>query len=313
MTAKTCLLTGSEGFVGKAMLKHLVAGGYRCTRVDKRLAEPYGDLVDFLYAPPGVQYDLVVHLAYEVGGRAGIDGNRDALAANLRLDAELFRWAVETEQPHVLYFSSSAAYPIGLQRPGDPPLRESDVDRLSNLVGRAVVVAPDADYGWAKLTGERLASNARARGVNVSVVRPMSGYGTTQSSDYPLPAFVERAKRREDPFKIWGSGAQRRDFIHVDDVCRGALAVVAQDHHDLYAGEPWGGAVNLCTGVGTSMYELATQVCEAAGYEPRFEVDTFAPLGVMNRVGDPTKMLGYYAPRVPLSVGIASALAGVGN
>lgn len=300
------LVTGSSGFVGRAMVAELVERGYRCTTVDAAKTGE-GDLGQWLYAhrqgyPPRRQYDLVVHCAYVIGGRAGIGGNRSALAENLRLDAELFRWVADTEQPHVLYFSSSAAYPVHLQDAHtETLLREDDTD---------VFGEPDADYGFAKMVGERLAANAWAQGTRVSVVRPFSGYGTTQAPGYPFRDFIDRAKRQEDPFVVWGNAGQRRDWIHVTDVVRAALAVAGQDAR----WPDWGGPVNLCSGVGTSMFELARQVCGAAGYYPTITTNPEAPMGVMNRVGDPTKMRGYYSNELrPLADGIRDALAGVGS
>ena len=129
-----------------------------------------------------------IHAAAIVGGRAKIDGNPLALAVNLELDAAMFQWALRTRPGRVVYLSSSAAYPVGLQGTRDHrPLLEGDiqVDDFWPVFG-----TPDALYGWAKLTGERLAALARAEGVPVSVVRPFSGYSHDQSEDYPFPAFA---------------------------------------------------------------------------------------------------------------------------
>jgi nucleoside-diphosphate-sugar epimerase len=57
-------------------------------------------------------WDLVVHCAANVGGRATIDGNPLWVAENLELDAAMFRWAVAMRLPRVVYYSSSAAYPV---------------------------------------------------------------------------------------------------------------------------------------------------------------------------------------------------------
>jgi nucleoside-diphosphate-sugar epimerase len=290
--------------------------GYRCTTVDLPT-----DLVDWFDEWTDVKgpvryaqhdtYDLVVHLAYVVGGRAGIDGNRSALAENVRLDSELFRWAVTTKQPHVLYFSSSAAYPIELQSgyadpdlgiPANYRLHEDDCNQYSGL--------PDADYGWAKLTGERLAANARAQGVTVSVVRPFSGYGSTQSRDYPFTAILERAENGDNT--VWGPPGQTRDWIHIDDVVKGALAVADLDAAVL----GWCGPVNLCTGVPTEMGALSLKIQEIAGVRGPRIVNYLEdkPTGVMYRVGDPTKMLRYYyTPQISLEEGIHRALIAEGR
>lgn len=252
------------------------------------------------------KYDLTIHAAYHVGGRAGIDGNRGNLARNMQLDAAMFDWAVRTGQPRVLYFSSSAVYPKRLQNPDSEgwwpqgrPIRLSEdmggwtwTNPVDNIVG-----LPDADYGWAKLCGERLACNAREQGVKVHVLRPFSGTGVGQGLEYPFPAIVDRVRRGD--FTVWGPKGQCRDWVSIRDVVCGALAVVAADCQ-----EP----VNLCTGqateFGTLVKEIADQLYEAEhglfpplGLEPEVVYDEAAPTGVMFRVGDPKRMLDFYTPQ----------------
>ncbi len=162
----------------------------------------------------------------------------------------------------------------------------------------ALDAEPD-DYGLLKLTGERMAAQARRAGVPVTVVRPFSGYGEDQGVDWPFGAFVDRARRRADPFEIWGDGQQVRDWIHVDDVVRGALAVAESGTE-----EP----VSLCTGVGTSMSALAQMTCAEAGYYPVIQPRSDRPAGSTWSVGDPTALLRYYQPQVSLAEGVKRAL-----
>lgn len=288
------LVTGSEGFVGRHMVTELYRRGYRVEQCDLKTGD---DLVDVCRSSLKTVYDLVVHCAFHVGGRAAIDGEPRLLARNLQLDSALFDWATTTGQGRVLYFSSSAAYPVHLQV--SPLLGEDLVETDIDLDD---VEQPDARYGWAKLCGEQLARAARESGLPVTVVRPFSGYGEDQSSDYPFPSIVERARARMDPFPVWGPGTQVRDWVHTDDVVEGALAV-AESGTD----EP----VNLCTGVGTSMLELAQLCCEQVGYTPVFEPRPDKPTGVGYRVGDPGRFHRWtgLTPRVTLEEGVRRALA----
>lgn len=299
------LITGSVGFVGRHVAAELEARGWHVEGVD--LADGLDALDTFMLERR--RFDLVVHAAASSPHRAAIDGEPVHMARNLHLDAAMFDWAVRTGQGRVLYLSSSAAYPIGLQAGHQPyRLQEKDgdlerpvdVDLLYRLSGNVALLHPDASYGWVKLTGERLAAAARAAGLLVTVVRPFSGYGEDQSPNFPFRALVERARRHEDPYTIWGDGQQVRDWIHIDDVVAGALAVVESG-----TDQP----VNLCTGVGTSMLELAQLACEEVGYEPAIQLLKDRPAGVAYRVGDPTRMHTYYRPRISLDEGIRRALA----
>jgi len=288
------LITGSAGFVGRHMSAELSRRGWTLARFD--IADG-PDALNVFRSHSSTHYDLVVHAAASAPHRAAIDGEAEHFARNVHLDSAMFDWAVRTGQGRVLYLSSSAAYPIDLQddHATARELREDDI----RWEGRRNIGNPDAAYGWAKLTGERLAAAARRKGLPVTVVRPFSGYGEDQSENFPFRALVERARRREDPFVIWGDGNQVRDWIHIDDVVAGALAVVESGTED---------PVNLCTGIGTSMRELAELACELVGYRPRFEFLTGKPAGVAYRVGDPARLHQYYGPEVTLAEGVARAL-----
>lgn len=319
---RTALVTGGAGFVGRHMVRALLAGGWDVHSVD---LEPMDVVVDwsgpahlhvvqdalrYFASATAFTFDLVVHAAARAPHRAAIDSQPSAGIYNRMLDAAMFEWAVRTGQRRVLYLSSSAVYPAGAQR-GHVAYRLAEDDAWTGQsVSRGLLealdemtdIGPFDSYGWAKLAGEQMAEQAREAGVPVTVVRPFSGYGEDQNEDFPFGAFVARARRREDPFRIWGDGSQVRDWLHVDDLVRGALAVV-----EAGVREP----VNLCTGVGTSMADLAGAVCSAAGYSPGFEFDLTAPRGVAYRVGDPTRMRKVYTPRISLAEGVARAFAAV--
>lgn len=290
------LITGSAGFLGRHFVARLHADGHVGAAMD--LADsPPGDALDFFQCDDG-GFDLVLHLAAVSPHRAAIDGRALAVGAgNLALDAALFDWAARTRPGRVVYFSSSAAYPVNLQC-GCEPLTSLREDHVA--LDRKNLGAPDAIYGWVKLTGERLADAYRAQGGAVTVVRPFSGYGEDQSDSFPFGAFRDRALRRDDPFEIWGDGTQTRDWIHVDDVVGATLAAVEQGVD---------GPINLCTGAGTSMRELAGMFAAEAGYRPEFKFIESAPTGVAYRVGDPARLHEIYTPRVSLAEGVRRALA----
>lgn len=309
---KTALITGAAGFIGRHFARYLrQALGYNVTGVDLVDHDEvawHGDLIEFLddIGDQSHRHDLVVHAAYHVGGRVTIDGNPSVLAKNLMLDAAVFEWAVRTRQRHLLYFSSSAVYPVELQTGKAGRARPFFLAESHACVDLPLL--PDARYGWAKLTGEKLAEAAREQGLNVTVVRPFSGYGPGQSLDYPFPSLVRRALNREDPFTIWGSERQVRDWIHIDDVVRGAMAVIEEDET-----VSKNTTVNLGTGIGTSMLQLAERLCASVGYYPDVEVLHDKPLGVMERVADPALLNTIYYPRVQLGDGIAEAIEKMGN
>lgn len=288
------LITGAAGFLGRHFTARLLADGHGVTRVDIASQVVHIDALE-VFRRETVRYDLVMHCAAVSPHRAAIDGKALAVGAgNLALDAAMFEWAARARPGRVVYFSSSAAYPVSYQH-----VNAAKRTMVEDLIDPSDPEPPDAIYGWVKLTGERLAAAYREQGGAVTVLRPFSGYGEDQGTDWPFGAFRDRATARQDPYTIWGDGTQVRDWIHVDDVVGGTLAAV---EHGV------DGPLNLCTGVGTSMRDLARLFVIGAGFKTNYEFLSDRPSGVAYRVGDPTRMLEVYQPQVSLEEGVARAV-----
>lgn len=236
----------------------------------------------------------VYHFAAIVGGRAKIEGDPMMVALDLSIDAEFFHWVCTHKPARVLYPSSSAAYPVNLQTSqGAVALKESDIDFEKNLG------TPDMTYGWSKLTGEFLARiAARHYGVKVVCIRPFSGYGEDQDLTYPVPAIAARAARKEDPFEVWGTGKQGRDFVHIDDVID-CIQLLMDNVGD-------GSAYNIGSGKLTSFIELIQLFCRFAGYSPVIKALTDKPMGVYSRYADMSLMEKRFGwkPKISLEEGM---------
>ena len=314
---KIHLISGACGFVGRNMVKHLYRttqdklfivddlsiGTHPSTWMeysdskmiqdlevigeDERIYFWKGDFRDLLFRfrmnprhiqdTYGLEFDKftdVFHFAAIVGGRLKIEGDPMAVALDLSIDAEFFYWACQHKPERVLYPSSSAAYPISLQSPtGAIALSEPDIDFSKNLG------VPDMTYGWSKLTGEFLAQiAARHYGISVVCIRPFSGYGEDQDLTYPVPAIAARAARKENPFEVWGSGKQGRDFVHIDDVLD-LIFILMDNVSD-------GSAYNIGSGKLTSFLELIGVFTKIAGYSPEIKPLLDKPVGVHSRYCD---------------------------
>lgn len=262
-------------------------GDLEIYREDERLLFWKGDFRDFLYrfrthpeflqAEYGLDFDRfqdVYHFAAIVGGRLKIDGDPLMVGLDLSIDAEFFYWLTRHKPARVLYPSSSAAYPVNLQtESGAIQLRESDIDFTGNLG------TPDMTYGWTKLTGEFLAQiAARHYGIHIVCIRPFSGYGEDQELSYPVPAIAARAAKKENPFEVWGSGRQGRDFVHIDDIID--LIHILMDR----VGD--GSAYNIGRGKLVSFLELIDLFTDFAGYKPEIRPLLDKPVGVHSRYCD---------------------------
>lgn len=281
------LITGHKGFVGGYFLRKYA--DHNILGVD---IKDGNDARDF-FKQDNSSFDLVIHLAAIVGGRQTIENSPISVAVDLSIDAEFFGWCLRSKPKHIIYFSSSAAYPIEYQYRDSGILLREDMIDLDNIK------SPDLTYGWAKLTGEYLAKFISNEGINTTIFRPFSGYGTDQDLSYPFPSFIQRGLLRKDPFEIWGDGCQVRDFIHMEDVVNAVDECVQNRIYGTY---------NLGYGRPTSFNELCDIICDKQQYKPAIKHLPAAPTGVMYRVCDPSLMLKFYTPKITLEEGIERAL-----
>lgn len=291
------LITGGCGFVGRHLVKRLAGDpDTHLTVVDdlstgSRLEEwpehlrcridetVFGDCIEY-FATASDSFDVVFHLAAVVEGRMTIEGNPLKVARDLMIDAALFQWAVRTSPAKIVYFSSSAAYPIRLQT------RQRHVALAEDLISfdTGELDLPDTSYGWAKLTGEFLSHLAVTKhDLDVAVYRPFSGYGEDQALTYPFPSIVKRVLETPgDEIEVWGSGQQSRDFIYIEDCITGIL----DTYERLRGAEP----LNLGSGTPTTFTQLIEATCRAVGRDqPRIKALTDKPEGVFARYCDPSK------------------------
>jgi len=300
------LVTGGAGFVGRHFCNALTARGDIVTCVDsakhpETWASPSlvfikDDCRNF-FKTDASQWDLIIHLAAVVGGRANMEQFPMAVAEDLAIDASFFVWVTKNKQniDHVIYFSSSAAYPIEFQNNNDQKRRLEEP-----MIDFQTLGMPDLTYGWAKLTGEYLARvTAEKYGVKIACYRPFSGYGEDQDEVYPFIGILKRVLAKENPVQIWSDSV--RDFVHIDDIVKGVL--------ETYPKITDGRGVNLGSGKATSFSELVETMCRVSGHDATIQVLDDQPKGVFWRVANPAvaEALGF-KPSTTLEEGILKAI-----
>jgi GDP-L-fucose synthase len=315
------LITGGAGFVGRRFCKRFLGAGDEVHCVDPVAADTGGrdpadgwpqfkphDYANFHFYKEDCRnwfrnhadddFDYVLHLAAMVGGRAMIENKPLAVADDLSIDAEYWQWAERTHPAKTVCFSSSAAYPIKLQKACDYRLLSEDMISFDEDIGM-----PDMSYGWAKLTCEYLARLGHEKhGLKSVCYRPFSGYGEDQDDTYPFPSIVKRAIAHagQAVLTVWGTGDQMRDFIHIEDCVDGVLATMDKIDD--------GDALNLSTGIFTSFKQFARMAAEVAGYSPEVVGLSDKPAGVFARGGDTVKQARYgFTARIPFIEGIRMA------
>src|SRR5512132_4406434 len=260
------LVTGGASFIGSHLVEALLERGARVRVIDnlssgrRGYIEPLdvefieGDLLEQETARRAVaNIDIVFHLAADHGGRGYVDLHQAACATNLALDGNLFLASVEAGVEKVVYASSGCVY---------PNFRSEDPDETLYLAEDVAGPPYDADnmYGWAKLMGEMtLQHYARERGLSAASCRYFTVYGERGKEDHAVIAMIARAFIKQDPFVVWGTGEQLRNWTYVGDIVEGTI-LAAEKIDD-------GAGVNLGTMERTRVLDAVGEVLRYSGHD----------------------------------------------
>ncbi|GAA2137865.1 GDP-L-fucose synthase [Nocardioides koreensis] len=294
-------VAGHRGLVGGAIWRALEDSGYT-SLVGRTSAEldlrDRGAVFDFMgEARP--QY--VVLAAAKVGGiLANNTYPVDFLSENLRIQTNVMDAALECGTERLLFLGSSCIYP----KLAPQPIREDSL-----LTGH---LEPTNDaYAIAKIAGILGVQSVRRQyGLPWISAMPTNLYGPGDNfspiGSHVLPALIRRydeAKAAGDPSVTnWGSGAPRREFLHVDDMAAACLYLL--EHYD---GPE---QVNVGTGRDATIKEIAQLVAEVVGYEGETLWDTSKPDGTPQKLLDVSKLreIGWEA-QIGLRDGLESTVA----
>jgi GDP-L-fucose synthase len=293
-----CFIAGSTGLAGSAILRRLRAHGYRnlITRTRRETDLTDRAAVDHLFAAERPEYVFLA--AAKVGGILAnstypADFLRDNLAIELNVIDSAWRHGVKK----LLFLGSSCIYP----KHAPQPMKEEHL-----LTG--ALEPTNEPYAIAKIAGIKLCQAYRAQyGFNAISLMPTNLYGPGDNFDlensHVLPALlrkVHEAKTEGRPeVVIWGTGAPRREFLHVDDLA--GAAVFLMERYD----EP--GIINVGTGQDITIADLAQLIARIVGYSGRLVFDSSKPDGTPRKLLDIARLsnLGWHAS-ISLEDGIRS-------
>lgn len=303
---KKVYIAGHRGMVGNAIARQLEAAGETniVTRTHAEL-----DLTDQLAVKDFMQSerpDVVILAAAKVGGiYANNTYPAQFIYENLMIECNIIHQAFRAGVTKLLQLGSSCIYPKAVPQ----PMRE---DAL--LTG--TLEPTNEPYAVAKIAGIKLCeSYNRQHGVDYRSVMPTNLYGPGDNfhpdNSHVIPALIRRfheaVRDRLDEVVIWGSGAPRREFLHVDDMAAASLFVLnlSKDIYDENT-EPMLSHINVGTGTDISILELAQLVAKITGYSGRISTDPSKPNGTMRKLMDVGRLdkMGWRA-RIELEHGLA--------
>jgi nucleoside-diphosphate-sugar epimerase len=183
--------------------------------------------------------------------------------------------AKEVGVDRIQFASTACVYPSDLQKEYNSKYLLKEEDAFKNEWANA-----DREYGWAKLMGElTLKAFYKQYGLKSSITRYVTAYGPWENDTHAIIMLIRRAVNKEDPYLIWGSGKQDRDFTYVDDIVSGTLAACEK----ITNAEP----VNLGTSKRYTMVETVNMIFDILGWRPKKIIfDKTKPEGVKTRALD---------------------------
>lgn len=283
------LVTGGASFIGSHLVDALVRLGAKVRVADNLSSGRLENIqehivsgaVEFLQAdlldPRACRQavegiEIVFHLAADHGGRGYVDLHQVECSTNLILDGLLFKACRESGVGKVVFASSGCVYPNFLQQRPDEEIY---------LTEDLVQPPYDADnlYGWAKLMGElTLKAYYQQFGMRSASCRYFTVYGPRGVENHAVIAMIARAFVGQDPFIVWGTGEQIRNWTYVEDIVQGTI-LAAEKIED-------GTAVNLGTMERTRVLDAVEEVLRYTGHKARIELKPDMPTGPLNRVAD---------------------------
>jgi GDP-L-fucose synthase len=284
------LVVGGTGFLGKPTCEALKAKGHEVRAV----GQDY-DFVDDLdlYEP-----ETVIVMPGKIGG---IMLNKaqpyDMLYENLEMNTRIINQCKYVKVPRLIYVMCGCSYPSKAQN----PIREESLWQGT----------PDENakyYSLGKAVNALQVQAARKQfGYDWSIVVPGNAYGP--GDDFSIEnghvvagmirKFHDAKMANTEKVVLWGNGFPIRDFIYSEDVAEG-IALALEKHHT-------GDLINIASGKGTKIKELAEIVKEIVGFQGSIEWDVEKPGGPICKVFDVERAeerLGFKA-KTELKIGIA--------
>ena len=294
------VVIGGGGFLGLPLLHRLVASGRKVTVLGRR-AHPQTDLpksctyVAGNYGNRNVLKEVlrpgceVIDLAYSTVPQTSFQDPVFDLLSNLPASVGLLQEAAALGVAKVLFVSSggtvygpASRLPIDEDHPTEP-------------------ISP---YGITKLTIEKYARMfSKNAGLQVVIARPANAYGETQrhGTGQGFIAAAVHAALNGLPVQVFGGEGAIRDYVHMEDVALGLLAVLEHGVN--------GQCYNIGTGVGSSnrkVIELIEQQASALNCRIKIDDRPARSFDVLSNVLDSSKLsrVSGWSPRISLPEGI---------
>ena len=288
-------VAGHRGMVGSAIVRRLADEDCEIPTVDR-------EVLDLRRFEPVLAWleERRPHAVFLAAARVGgIHANEtypaDFLHDNLMIGANVIEAARLTGVAKLIFLGSSCIYP----RLSPQPIPED-----------ALLTGPleptNEGYAIAKIAGLKMVqAYRRQHGCDFITAMPTNLYGPGDNFDlatsHVLPALIRKAHEAKlgvaRNMSVWGSGAARREFLHVDD-CAAALVFLMKSYSDALH-------VNVGCGEDLAIGDLARMVADVVGFQGDLVFDASKPDGTPRKLLDITLLTSLgWASKIPLREGL---------
>ena len=303
-------VAGHSGMVGSAVVRRLAGldRGEIITRTRAQL-----DLTDQAAVRAFFSAEVIDEVYLAAARVGGIHANAtypaDFVYENLMIEANVIRAAHDFGVERLLFLGSSCIYPKYAPQP---------------ITEEALLSGPleptNEAYAIAKIAGISLCESLRKQfDRDYRAVMPTNLYGTGDRyhpmNSHVIPGLIRRFHEARESgaheVAVWGTGAPRREFLHVDDLAAASVFVMEcpRVEYEAVVGDHRI-SINVGSGTDLTIRELADLIAEVVGFHGLVAFDPSMPDGTPRKLLDVSRLtrLGW-TPSIGLADGLRRTYA----